>query len=125
MVRNYQQKRVWRDIAQSKPVLIVLGLLILVFAWNILGFWNKMQDTERNKKIIEDKITALNQQKDKLTADINDLNTEQGKEKIFRENYGLVKEGENEIVIVDDKNSPPPPPAKSSGFFGFLKGLFK
>jgi len=124
-MRNYQQKRVWRDIAESKPVLIILGILILVFAWNILGFWNKMRETERNKKIIEDKITALNQQKDKLTADINDLNTEQGKEKIFRENFGLVKEGENEIVIVDDKSTPPPAPAQSGGVWGFLKGLFK
>ena len=125
MVRNYQQKRVWRDIAQSKPVLIVLGILILVFAWNILGFWNKMQETERNKKIIEDKITALNQQKDKLTGDINNLNTDEGKEAVFRENFGLVKEGENEIVIVDDKTPPLPPPAQSSGVWGFLKGLFK
>ena len=125
MVRNYQQKRVWRDIAQSKPVLIVLGILILVFAWNILGFWNKMRETERNKKIIEDKITALQQQKDKLTSDISDLNTEQGKEKIFRENFGLVKDGESDIVIVNDKTQAAPPPAQSGGVWGFLKGLFK
>ena len=125
-MRNYQQKRIWRDVMQSKPVLILLGIGILIFAWSVLGFWNKMQDTEKNKKIVEDKITALEQQKEKLTSDINSLNTDQGKEKVFRENFGLAKEGENEIVIVDDQNTPPSAASEtSSGFFGFFKNLFK
>jgi len=111
---------------QSKPVLFILGVGILIFAWSVLGFWSKMQDTAKNKKIIEDKITALEQQKQKLSSDINNLNTDEGKEKIFRENFGLVKEGENEIVIVNDKNTiATPVQASSSGFFGFLKNLFK
>jgi cell division protein FtsL len=126
MMRNFQRKRIWRDTLQSKPVLIFLGILILVFAWNILGFWNKMQDTRKNNKIIEDKITALEQQQDKLSTGINNLNTDQGKEEVFREKFGLAKEGENEIVIVDDKTPPAAPaPASSSGFWGFLKNLFK
>jgi len=124
-MRNFQQKSVWRNVVESKPFLIILGLLILLFAWNILGLWNKMQDTEKNKKVVEDQITALEQQKDKLSTNIDSLNTDQGKEKVFRENFGLAKEGENEIVILDDKNANPSPPAPSSGIFGFLKNLFK
>ena len=110
---------------QSKPFLILFGILILIFAWNILGFWNKMQQTEKNKKIVENQITALEQQKEKLSTDINSLNTDQGKEKVFRENFGLAKDGENEIVILDDNTLPPSPGATSSGFWGFLKNLFK
>lgn len=111
---------------QSKPVLILLGILILIFAWNILGFWNRMQNTRKNNKIIEDKITTLMEQKGKLSADINNLNTDQGKEEVFREKFGLAKEGENEIVIVDDKNPPVAPASTpSSGFWGFLKNIFK
>lgn len=84
-----------------------------------------MQETEKNKKIIEDKVTALEQQKAKLSSDIDSLKTDQGKEKIFRENLGLAKEGEGEIVIVEDKNPPPTPVKPSSGFWGFLKNIFK
>lgn len=124
-MRNFQQKRTWSNVFQSKPVLIFFGLLLLLFAWNIWGLWNKMEDTEKNKKIAEDKITALQQQEDKLSADIDSLNTDQGKEEVFRENFGLAKAGESEIVVLDDNSTPPPPPPNSSGFFGFLKNLFK
>ena len=124
-MRNFKQQRVWRDIFQSKPFLIFLGIIILLFSWSVFSFWNKMQDTEKNKKIVEDKITALEQQKDKLTSDINSLNTDQGKERVFRENFGLAKTGESEIVILDDNNSPSTSTPPSSGFWGFLKNLFK
>ena len=96
-MRNFQSKKSWRNIIESKPVLILLGILVLFFAWNILGFWNKMQETEKNKKISEDKIISLQQQKDQLSSKINSLNTEAGKEEFFRENFGLAKEGEGEI----------------------------
>lgn len=125
-MRNFQQKRIWKNIIQSKPVLAILGIVILFFAWNILGLWNKMQETSKNKKIIEDKVAELQQRKNSLTSDINSLKTDQGKEKFFRENLGLAKEGEGEIVVVEDKNLPPGPEKPvSSGFFSFFKNWFK
>ena len=125
-MRNFQKKRVWRNIMQSKPVLILLGVVILVFAWSVLGFWNQMRETSRNKQIVENKVIELKEQKEKLVSDIESLKTEEGKEKFFRENYGLAKEGENVIVVVEDKT--PPAPAKTSfsdGFFSFFKNIFK
>jgi cell division protein FtsB len=109
---------------QSKPVLILLGFLVLFFAWNILGFWNKMRETAQNKKIAAENVASLQKQKDQLSSEINSLNTEEGKEAFIRENYGLAKQGEEEIVITDNENSPPTP-STSSGFWGFLKNLFK
>lgn len=84
-----------------------------------------MVETGKNKKIVEDKIIALQQQKEKLSSDISNLQTDQGKEKIFRENFGLAKNGEDMIVIVEDKNPPVAPQPAASGFFSFLKNLFK
>jgi len=124
MVRNFQRKRVWHDMLHSKPFLIFFGIVLLFFAWNIWGLWNKMQDTEKNKKMVESQINNLQQQKQKLTSDINNLNTDQGKEEIFRENFGLAKQGEGEIVVLDNNTAPPPSPAPT-GFWGFLKNLFK
>ena len=124
-MRNFQQKRMWRDVMQSKPVLILLGILILFFTWSVLGFWNKMGETTKNKKIAEDRVALLKQQKEKLLSDINSLNTVEGKEKLFRENYGLAKEGENLTVVVEDKNPPLAPTKSSSGFWSFLKNIFK
>ena len=125
-MRNFQQKRGWGNIIKSKPVFIALWILILLFAWNILGFWSKMRETGKNKQIIEDKVATLKQQKEKLSADINSLQTDEGKEKLFRENFGLAKEGENLIVIVEDKNSLEIPKTESSsGFWSIFKNWFK
>jgi cell division protein FtsB len=124
-MRNLGRKISWRNIMQSKLVLMLLGILILFFAWNVLSFYNKMQETNKNKKIIEDKVATLEQQKAKLSTDINNLNTVEGKERVFRENFGLAKEGEGMIVIMEDKNPPQPDASTSSGFWSFLKGWFK
>jgi cell division protein FtsB len=124
-MRNFQQKKVWGNILQSKLVLIALGILVLFFAWSVLGFWNKMRETEKNKNIAEAKIVTLRQQKEKLSADISSLNTDEGKEKIFRENYGLAKEGEGVIVVVEDKSQSTTPIQASSGLWSFFTNLFK
>jgi cell division protein FtsB len=99
---------------------------VLVFAWSVFGFWNKMRETSKNMKIIEDKVTELRLKKEKLSANINNLNTEEGKENIFRENFGLAKDGEGVVVIVEDKNKTEPPKAEnSSKITTFFKNLFR
>ena len=123
-MRNFQQKGRWRNIMQSKIVLILLGIVILIFAWNVLSFWNKMRETEKNKEIVEEKIALLKQQKENYSSEIENLKTDQGKEKFFRESLGLAKDGEGLIIVVEDKN-PPVVPEESSPFWSFLKNLFK
>ena len=124
-MRNFQQERGWRNIIQSKPVLTLLGILILFFSYSIFGFWSKMEENSKNRKIVEERVALLKQQKEKLTDDIGSLNTDAGKEKVFRENFGLAKEGEDLIIVVEDKNPTAVPKASSSsGFIYFLKSLF-
>lgn len=125
-MRNFEQKRMWKNIMQSKLVLMLFGILILFFAFSVFRFWSKMQETKENREAIENKVTQLKEQKEKLSFDIENLNTDKGKEKLFRENFGLVKEGENMIIVVEDKN--PPEVLKdesSSGFLNFFKNWFK
>lgn len=111
---------------ESKPALMLLGVVILIFAWNVLGFWNKMRETERNKEAIQEEVSALREQKEKLQNDIENLETLEGKERFFRENFGLAKEGEEVIVIVN-KEEPVEEEKTSyySSFFLFLKNLLR
>ena len=122
-MRNFQKKQGWRNAAESKPVLIILGVIILFFAWNVFGFWTKMEETSKNKKIAEAKVAELEQQKEKLATDISNLQTDAGKEKFFRENLGLAKQGEDMIVVVDDKNQSAP--SEKPSWWGYIKNWFK
>jgi cell division protein FtsB len=86
----------------------------------------KMDETTKNKQLVENKIIELEQSKEKLNSDINKLKTEQGVEESIREKFGLAKEGENMILVVDDKNAPQTDKNEDSGgFFSWLKNLLR
>lgn len=121
-----KEKQGFWKIMQSKPALFILGIIILVFAWNIIGFLSKMKETAKNRDIATKNIQDLSEAKTKLSADIASLETEKGIEDNIREKFGLAKEGEQMIVIVEDKNQPElNPKDKKKGFFGWFKNLFK
>ena len=125
-MRNFQEKRKWKNVMESKPILITLGIVVLVFAYSVFGLVGKMQETIKNKNIAQAKIADLQKTKDTLSANINQLNTVEGQEESIRNKFGWAKEGEGEIVIVDDKTQPTAATqANSSGFFSFFKNLFK
>ena len=119
-MRNFQQKRGFRNILHSKPVLVLLGILVLFFAWGVTGFLGKMNITRENRKIVENKVAELQKEKEKLSSDIAKLKTDQGVEESIREKFGLAKEGEGQIVIVEDKNPPAITDTSSGGFFSFF-----
>ena len=124
-MRKFQKKDKWKYYLQSKPVLIFLFILILIFSWKIFGLFGKWQETSNNRSLEQQKINDLKERKQKLSSDIEKLNTDKGKEEVIRENYGMARDGEQVIVIVDDKkqasteNMP-----QNKGFFDFLKNLF-
>jgi|SRR3989344_4221496 len=124
-MRNFQQKRGLRNIIYSRPVLVFLGILVIFFAWGVVSFMGKMEITRENRKIAENTIAELEDKKEKLSSDISKLKTEDGVEESIRDKFGLVKEGENMIVVVEDKNLPVVEDVPSKGFFTFLKNWFK
>ncbi len=124
-MRSFQQKGKLKNIVQSKVFLIFLGIVILAFIYSMFGFVSKMEETGRNKKIVEDKVAELQKSKEKLSSDITSLQTQKGVEEDIREKFGLAKEGESMIMITDDNTSTPTKSENSSGFFSFFKNLFK
>ncbi len=125
-MRSFQQKTKWRNFLQSKPVLVFLGLLILFFVYGMLGFIGKMEITKENRDIVKNKVAQLKKEKEKLSSDIEKLKTESGIEESIREKFGLAKEGEGLIVVVDDKNmTESPKKDEPISFFSFFKSWFQ
>lgn len=111
---------------RSKPILMLLGIIIIVFAWSVFGLVGKMQETIKNKKMGEDKVQELQKEKEKLSAEINKLQTEKGIEENIRENYDVVKDGEGMVVVVEDKNLPETQSEnKSTNLFSKIINWFK
>lgn len=102
-----------------------LGLLVVVFTWGVIGFIGKIQITRENKKIAENKVAQLKQEKEQFSLNIAKLQTDEGVEESIRDKFGLAKEGEGMIVIVEDRNKANEQKEESSGFWNFVKSFFK
>lgn len=124
-MRNFQQKRGYRDILFSRPVLVFLGFLLLFFAWGVVGFLGKMQVTMQNKEMTEKRVKELQKDKEYLTYEIEKLQTKDGVEESIRAKFGLAKEGENAIIVVEEKPQKIEVEASTGGFWGFLKNWFR
>lgn len=124
-MRNFQKKPSQHSFFQSKPILIILALFLLVIVWNTFSLIGKMLETEKKKEIEEKKIADLESRKEQLLNDIERLNTTQGKEEVIRENFGVVKEGEQVIVIVEDKKEKETVKEEESKLKNFFRNLFR
>jgi cell division protein FtsB len=125
-MKSFQKKERFKQIMQSKIFLVFLGIVILTFFFSMFSLMRKMEDTRNNRKIIENKIAELEKSKAEFNSEITKLKTEAGVEESIREKFGLAKEGENMIMIVDDKKTQKTEPEVNSlGLWVFLKNLFK
>jgi len=125
-MRNFQEKRKSKRLVESKPVLVLLCILLLFFAWNVFGLIGRVRETIKNKKMAQDKVENLQKQKDELLYNTNQLKTDKGIEENIREKFGFAKEGEGMVVVTDDKNVVEENTGnQSSSFFSFIKNLFK
>ena len=125
-MRNFKSKTKDRNIMHSVPVLIIFAILVLFFAISLISFIGKMQETSRNKKTAEEKVTELQQQKTQLTSKVDELNTPQGVEDSIREKFGLAKDGEGLIIVLDDQDkTDTATDQKSKGIWPWFKSLFK
>ncbi len=125
-MKNFQKKSRLKVFFESSIILLLLFILILFFIWNIIGFIGKMRDTINNRRIAEHKLLELVRSKENLSREIGKLKTDEGVEESIRDKFGLAREGEQMIVIVDDKstknieNTP-----ENKGSFSFFTDLFK
>lgn len=90
-----------KDIVFSVPFIVILGVvcsLSINATWDV---YKKARDTEKNAVVVADKYDELKRRESELTGKIGSLETPLGIETEIREKFGLVKDGEEMIVIVD------------------------
>lgn len=124
-MKNFQRGINFRNILQSRPVLVLLGLLIIFLAVGVFNLMGKMRVTIENKRLVENKVIELEKERIKLSTDIAKLKTESGIEENIRQKFGLAKEGEGMIIVIDDQNKIVNEEIEKGGFFSFFTNLFK
>ena len=123
---EFRKNKKISNFLYSKPVLIAMAAITVLFVINIVGIAKKQAETGKNKDIALAKVAELTENEAKLESDIAKLSTPEGQEDAVRDKFRVTKDGEGLIIITDDANGQAvePEPAKT-GFWAFLKGLFK
>jgi len=87
-----------------KVFIIILAVLVL-FAGN--ATWNlylKYREAKFNRDIAQTELEKLQKREKNLLMELDKLSTDRGVEEELRKKFGIVKEGEEVIVIVEPKS---------------------
>lgn len=83
-----------------------------------------MTETKKNRELAEERAKVLEESKKYLEARVGKLQTERGVEEVLREDFGLTREGEGVIIVVEEESAEDEP-EQEKGFWGWVKGIFK
>lgn len=127
MERRIRKERLLSKIVRSPLTYVVLVFLLFIFSYSAINTYTKSKVAKERTRQVEEELRKLKEQETGLKDSLNDMNTPFGVEKSLREKFGIIKDGEESIIIID-----PPEVSEESvieseeneGFFGFLKRMF-
>ncbi len=86
-------------------VLIVLAVLLMRAVW---GMHLRFQEAEKYQERAQKELTNVEGREKELRENIASLKNDRGIEAALRDRFGLVKEGEGVVIVVDEEVSEVP-----------------
>jgi cell division protein FtsB len=101
---EFQEKRKIKKMIYSRLSVVLLLLVLLFVLKGVWGVYEKERLTRENLSRVQTELERLRERELYLSTGIERLKTPKGTEEEIRRKYGLVKPGEQVIVIVDEFN---------------------
>lgn len=106
---------------------VIILVLVVIAAFALNGTWEvykKAKLARESRNEIQTELTKLTDRKNALTHDTELLKTDRGVEETMRQKFGVVKEGEEVVVVVDPIDGGDAGKTKPQGLWGWFKSLF-
>lgn len=100
---NFKEKRTIKRFLYSKITIALLALILVFLLNSAWGVYKKARIAYENKERVSEDLIELQEREMSLLASIEKLKTERGIESEIREKFGVVRNGEEVVVIVDSK----------------------
>lgn len=101
---------------------ILLLFLSIIAIFSIFSAFQKYSLSRDKYKKTESELANLSQNKEKLESSLSSISTPFGQEKVFRDKFNVVKEGEGIIIIVDEEVDTSE--SEKNGFFDVIFSVF-
>lgn len=125
MNRRIKEERFINQLIRSPFSYVVLIFLIALFSYSAVGTYKKSRLAKTKTEQVEAELQRLQKQEEGLRSSLEDMNTDYGLEKALREKFGIVREGETSIIIIEpEEDSVPDETDENKGIFHFLREIF-
>ncbi len=119
-MREFQQKQIFKEKLYSKTTVFILLVLALLLAKGAVNIYIKERESRKNKEEAELELINMQNRAEELKQASERLKTPVGIEQEIRSKFGVAKEGEKVILIVEEEETAPVVEKE-----GFLEGVFK
>ena len=125
MGRKITKERTINKIIRNPLTYVVLIGLFVLFTYSAISTYKNSKIAKQKTRQVESELEKLENQEKGLTQSINDMNTPFGVEKSLREKFGIIKEGEKAIIIIEEEpEQSEQAEEENKGFWGFLRNIF-
>lgn len=105
MFLDFQQKRRINSIIYSKVSILILLIIFLYSIYATFLVYKKKSDSRKELGKIEKEYNDLRLKDSSVSNQIESLKTDIGMEKEIRQKFGVAREDETLVMIVDDKKA--------------------
>lgn len=99
---KYDNKEI--SFLKTRFGLFLSFVVFLILIFGFISIFSKMRVAIKNKKQEQLKLEAYKKEEQLIKKRLEDITSPDGFEKNIRENYGLVKDGEGVVVIIEEKD---------------------
>lgn len=122
---DFQVKKNINRIIYSKLVLVLLIILTIIILIQLYDIYFKYKISQDNTHKTAASLEILREKEIYLKSEIARLESKSGIEEEIREKYGVIKPGEEIIVILNDKNEGLKSQETNKGFWSRILSLFR
>ncbi len=125
MNRHIRKERWLNKVIRHPFTYVVLISLALLFSYSAIATYQKSKIAKQKTRQVESELEKLKDQEASLANSLNDMNSPFGVEKSLREKFGIIKDGEKSIIIIEPQEEINDVIEKENkGFFEFIKNIF-
>ncbi len=107
-MREFQERRRTKKLLHSRYAIVFLIFLIILLSRSVWSVYVKYKKSENLAEKSRTELNALKLREESLAQSIEDLATTEGREKEFRDRFGVVRPGEKLVILVDNPHEVKP-----------------
>ncbi len=128
IMREFQERRIWRKIIFSRIVLLFLSAVLFFTAYSTIKIYLKSRESVSVNEMIQKEAEEMTAKKKDLSAAISRLESPAGEEEEIRKRFPVQKPGEKSVIIIEEETKADLYAQSEKSFFQkiwqFVKDIF-